>query len=64
MRDDNPIKKLAILKPDGCRIVGRPNAEMDGWMEQAVGQEGMEKYLGSGKGQNWAVNEFISIDGK
>jgi hypothetical protein len=24
MLDDNPIKKLTLLKPDGCRRVGRP----------------------------------------
>jgi hypothetical protein len=24
MLDDNPIKKLALLKPDGCRRLGRP----------------------------------------
>jgi hypothetical protein len=34
MLDDNPIKKLTLLKPDGCRIFGRPKLRwMDGWMD-------------------------------
>jgi hypothetical protein len=30
MLDDNPIKKLTLLKPDGCRRFGRPKLR---WME-------------------------------
>jgi hypothetical protein len=30
MLDGNPIKKLTLLKPDGCRRVGRPKLR---WMD-------------------------------
>jgi hypothetical protein len=30
MLDDNPIKKLTLLKSDGCRRVGRPKLR---WMD-------------------------------
>jgi hypothetical protein len=30
MLDDNPLKKLALLKPDGCRRVGKPKLR---WMD-------------------------------
>jgi hypothetical protein len=30
MLDDNPSKKLTLLKPDGCRRVGRPKLR---WMD-------------------------------
>jgi hypothetical protein len=28
--DDNPVKKLTLLNPDGCRRVGRPKLR---WMD-------------------------------
>ncbi|PSN33292.1 hypothetical protein C0J52_21154 [Blattella germanica] len=64
MEEDNPVRKLTFLKPEGSRKVGRPKLRwMDGieeaWnqgMEKTdIGQELLEEGFGSGQGPNRAV---------
>ena len=61
MQEENPVKKLALLRPEGSRLAGRPKlrwldgVEEDlrtlgirGWRRRALDRNRWKEYINSG----------------